>query len=178
LIIGLTGPNCAGKGEVAAILAGLGLPVFSLSDIVREQAAQRGMPPDRENLIAIGQELRRLEGPGVLAERLLPKLPQHAVVDSIRSPFEVQVLAARDDFRLVGVDAPREIRWKRALARGRIGDHVDFATFEEQEKRENQDREDSQQVGNTLAMADFMVYNEGELAELEARVRSILEAWI
>ena len=71
LVIGLTGPNAAGKGEVAAHLATLGFDIHSLSDVVREEAARQGLPPDRVHLIRVGNELRRREGPGALAQRIL-----------------------------------------------------------------------------------------------------------
>ena len=79
----LVGPNAAGKGEVTARLAALGFSVHSLSDIVREEAAALGFPPEREHLIRIGTEMRRAGGPGVLAERLLP-VEHRLYVEAIR----------------------------------------------------------------------------------------------
>ena len=58
LVLGVTGPNAAGKGEVSAYLRALGFAVHSLSDVVREEARARGFPPEREHLIRIGTELR------------------------------------------------------------------------------------------------------------------------
>ena len=82
LVIGLTGPNAAGKGEVAAHLASLGFKVHSLSDVVREEAARQDLPPERANLIRIGNGLRRQGGAGVLAQRILSRLEDRAVVVS------------------------------------------------------------------------------------------------
>ena len=45
LVLGITGPNAAGKGEVSAHLKTRGFDVHSLSDIVREEAAARNLPP-------------------------------------------------------------------------------------------------------------------------------------
>jgi len=56
---------------VAAYLHRLGFACHSLSDIVREEAARRGLPPEREHLIRIGNLLRQEGGAGVLAERIL-----------------------------------------------------------------------------------------------------------
>ena len=86
MLIGLTGPNAAGKGEVASFLGSRGLRIHSLSDVVREEALARGLGTAREHLILVGNELRRRWGPGVLAERILPRLAGRAVVDSIRNP--------------------------------------------------------------------------------------------
>jgi hypothetical protein len=92
LVLGITGPNAAGKGEVSAYLKTLGFEVHSLSDIVREEAAARRLPPEREHLIRVGTLLRERDGLGVLAERLVPRLGSRDVVDSIRNPAEVATL--------------------------------------------------------------------------------------
>jgi len=176
LVIGLTGPNAAGKGEVAAHLASLGFRIHSLSDIVREEAARRGLAPDREHLIRIGTELRRRGGPGVLAARILPRLEDRAVVDSIRNPAEVQVL--RDGlprFVLLGVTAPTEVRFERSVARARGGDPATLEEFESVERRENADDPAAQQLDATFRLADLSINNSGDLAALRAEVDRVLE---
>jgi dephospho-CoA kinase len=175
VLIGLTGPNAAGKGEAARVLRDSGLPVHSLSDVVREEARRLGRGVGRDALILTGQELRIAEGPGVLAERLLPRLEPDAVVDSIRHPEEVRVLRRRPDFILVGIDAPIDVRWQRARLRGREGDAVELAAFRLQEERENADRPESQQLRRTLALADRVMVNEGRLETLRAGVLRLLE---
>ncbi len=66
-IIGLTGPNAAGKGEAARFLREKGYAYHSLSDVVREEATARGLDHSRENLIRVGNELRQTFGAGILA---------------------------------------------------------------------------------------------------------------
>ncbi|UCF67622.1 MAG: AAA family ATPase [Acidobacteriota bacterium] len=176
-MIGLTGPNAAGKGEVARCLADGGFSVHSLSDVVREEARRRGLGVDRETLIRIGRELRREGGPGVLAERMLPRLGERDVVDSIRHPAEVLLLRQRTDFHLLGIDAPIELRWQRAHRRGRPGDRVDLETFSRQEQQENQDRPESQQLMRALALCDVVLRNEQCLETLRRRLRSVVEIW-
>jgi dephospho-CoA kinase len=171
LVIGLTGPNAAGKGEAAAHLASLGFTVHSLSDVVREEARARGLAPDREHLIRIGTELRRAEGPGVLARRILSRLEDRAVVDSIRNPAEVEVLrAGLPRFVLLGITAPTEVRFRRSLARGRGGDPGSLASFEAVERRENADDPAAQQLDATFRLADRSVDNGGDLAALHAAI--------
>ena len=41
------------------------------------------------------------------------------VIDSIRTPAEVEALQERPDFRLIEVRASREVRWQRLQSRGR-----------------------------------------------------------
>ena len=177
MVIGLTGPNACGKGEVATHLARQGFALHSLSDIVREEARARGLPPEREHLIRIGQELRRAEGPGVLAERLLPRLTAKAVVDSIRAPAEVAVLRSRPDFGLVAIDAPVEVRWRRAVERQRAGDATDLESFRAQEQLENRDDPASQQVMRAMEMADAHIVNDGTIDELHAKIDQLVARW-
>lgn len=177
MLIGLTGPNAAGKGEVAQLLAARGFSLFSLSDVVRERARELGLGVDRTTLIRIGQDLRAEGGPGVLAERILPRLPENAAVDSIRSPFEVEVLRRRADFRLLGVDAPVETRWQRALNRGREGDVPDLATFMAREELENRESPTSQQLRRAFALVDAVVRNDGPLELLPERLAEVLRCW-
>src|SRR5437867_1715864 len=85
MIIGLTGPNAAGKGEVARYLERRGFHYFSLSDEIRGEIRQRGLEISRERLIDVGNELRARFGPAVLAERVLSRTAsdRNYVVDSI-----------------------------------------------------------------------------------------------
>jgi dephospho-CoA kinase len=174
LILGLTGPNAAGKGEVARYLAGAGFAVHSLSDIIREEAAARGLPPEREHLIRIGNALRRAGGSGVLAERTLPRLDRPSVVDSIRNPAEVAVLRSLPRFFLLGVRAPTELRFQRCVARGRVGDPETIDRFRERERQENSTDPQAQQLEATFRQADRVVENTGDLSALQNSVEELL----
>jgi dephospho-CoA kinase len=170
----VTGPNAAGKGEVSAHLAQRGFTVHSLSDIVREEAAALGFPPEREHLIRIGTELRRAGGAGVLAERLLPRLRGHEVVDSIRNPAEVEVLRRLPRFVLIGVRAPAEVRYERSRSRARPGDPRSFEEFLERERQENRNDPSGQQLDATFRLADRVLDNDGALDRLRASVDRLL----
>lgn len=176
LIIGLTGPNAAGKGEVAAVLRRHGFGYHSLSDVVREAAARRGLPPTRENLIRIGNELRRRYGAGVLARRIARRLAGRDVVDSIRNPREVEELRRHAGFVLLGVVAHRQLRFRRSLRRGRPGDALSLKDFTDKERRENSRRGHAQQLARTLLLADARVRNDRSLSDLRRRVRRLLAA--
>jgi len=155
---------------VAAHLADQGFAVHSLSDIVREAAAQRGLPPEREHLIRVGNLLRREGGHGVLAARLLARLGRRDVVDSIRHPEEVAVLRSLPRFVLVGVTAPLETRFRRSLARARPGDPLSLEAFRQREEQENSADPGSQQLEATFRLADRIVENGGDLAALRGQI--------
>ena len=91
-LVGLTGTNGAGKGEAAAYLGTKGYGYLSLSDVLREELAARGLAASRDNLIAVGNELRARFGPDVLARRTMAKVLGPTVIDSIRNPREVDYL--------------------------------------------------------------------------------------
>lgn len=179
MIVGLTGPNAAGKGEVARFLVERSFAYHSLSDVVREEASARGLDHARENLILVGNDLRARYGAGVLAERVAAriqhKLEQREVVDSIRSPSEVAVLRRLTGFVLLGVDAPIAVRFQRSRARGRIGDGATLEEFVRKEALENSENPAAQQLAQTFALADVVVANDGTLGELRAKVARALK---
>src|SRR5262245_25637761 len=106
MLIGLTGRNASGKGEVARRLEAKGFQYFSLSDVIREEIRSKGGELTREALIQTGNELRTKFGPGILAERILQRVQEGAnyVIDSIRNPSEVMVLRRARRFHLIRVD--------------------------------------------------------------------------
>lgn len=174
LVLGLTGPNASGKGEVAAFLSTQGFVVHSLSDVVREEAARLGLPPERVHLIRVGNQLRQQGGAGVLAEKILSRLQARAVVDSIRNPAEVSVLRRLPRFVLIGVRAEPVIRFERTLRRARPGDPTDVQDFAARERQENAKDPTMQQLDATFQLADRVVDNERGLAELHADLRRLL----
>src|SRR5437867_3260184 len=88
MLIGLTGRNASGKGEVAKYLEKKSFYYHSLSDVIRDEIRRRGQPLTRETLIETGNELRQRYGSAVLAERILERIEndKHYVIDSIRNP--------------------------------------------------------------------------------------------
>ncbi len=174
LVVGLTGPNASGKGEVAKFLATHGFSVHSLSDMVRDEATRRGLDHNRDTLIRLGVAMRAEGGPGALARRVLSRLKGRAVVDSIRSPGEVEVLRSLPRFVLLGIDAPQPLRFQRSLLRGRLGDGATLDEFARKEDRENSRTEAGQQLLATLALADIVINNDGTIEALRARAREAL----
>jgi dephospho-CoA kinase len=174
LCVGLTGPNASGKGEVARFLGENGFSLHSLSDVVREEATRQGLDHSRENLIATGTSLRQIHGEGVLAERTLPKLTDHSVVDSIRNPGEIRVLKTLPCFFLLGVDAPVALRFERSRKRGRIGDGETLQEFQRKEELEKSSHGPGQQLDVCFRMADQVVVNDDTLESLRLRVRQAL----
>ena len=142
MIIGLTGENCAGKGTVAEYLGKKGFYYLSLSDVIREELTAEGKEITRDALIKKGNSLREEFGPAILAKKVLLKIDpsKNYAIDSIRNDSEVQELKKRQDFFLVYVTAPSQVRFKRMQERNREGDPKTYGAFlriEELERKSN-----------------------------------------
>ena len=178
MIIGLTGRNASGKTTAGRwFVDHRGFGMDSLSDAIRYWLADQGLPITRETLIEGGRALRREGGPGVLAERLLARIPEGAdhVIDSIRTPGEVAALRARRDFVLLAITAPVEARYARLLARGRAGDAASRAAFEAQERAELVSADAAgQALLATAALADHTVDNSGAPDALHQALERVL----
>lgn len=164
MIIGFTGPYCSGKDTAADYLvSNKGFAHYSLSDELRLEMKARGIDPSRENLIAVGTELRASEGLGVLARRALRRCEpgKDYVITSIRHPVEIEELRCQPGFTLVLLDAPVDLRFERMSGRRRPGDPASIEKLVELEARESQTSGPGQQLSTCAAMADVTLVNAG-----------------
>ena len=175
---GLTGRNASGKTTVVDWLVENGYTSTSCSDSIRAHLRSNGIEINRDNLIEGGRELRGAHGPGILAEMLRDEHSQapNLVIDSIRTPAEVEALQERPDFRLIEIRASREVRWQRLQSRGRAGDPTDWDTFVAQEEAELRATDDSgQALIATAEMADIVIINDGDSEELRKALELLLK---
>lgn len=173
-LIGLTGTNGAGKGEAAAYFKKKGYAYFSLSDLIREELKKKGKDVTRNNLIKMGNQLREKGGPEILARLILKKIRGRAVIDSIRNPKEIDYLKKQKNFILLAIDAPVELRYKRAKKRGREESVSTLQEFIEKEAEEKTNRKKGQQLLNCVKMADFVVFNDGSLENLHKKLEKLI----
>lgn len=173
-LIGLTGTNAAGKGEVSLYLKTKGFAALSLSDVIREHLQKRGLDATRDNLIAAGNSLRRRYGADILARRVMKKVRGNAVIDSIRNSREVAFFKRQPGFVLAAVDAPVELRFERAKKRGRQESAATLEEFVAKERQEMTGSRTGQQLGRCLERADVTIINDGTLAELRRKVDQCL----
>jgi len=176
MLIGLTGRNAAGKGEVAKYLQSKSFYYHSLSDAIRDEIRSREQEVTRETLIQTGNELRHLFGAAVLAERILQKLDddKNYVIDSIRNPAEVAAFRRAKHFRLIRVEAPVEVRFERTVRRGRENDPVTLEKFIELETRELVGDEASQNLVQVEDAADAALMNTGALDQLYPQIDALV----
>ena len=174
LLILVAGMPGSGKSVVSRVARGLGLPVYVMGDIVREEAARRGIEPTPANLNMLARRLREEYGPTVIAERVAEKIRTNncpvAVVDGVRSLQEVEVFQKLADTVIVAVHASPRTRFERLRRRGRPGDPKTWEEFRQRDLTEL-----SFGLGSVIALADYMLINEGSLEEFEETARRLLE---
>lgn len=179
MIIGLTGPICAGKDEVAKILVSLGFERFSLSDEIRAELGRRGVALKRERIQECGDEVRRKEGVGVWARRIMPHIQpdKHYVIDSIRNPGEIEELRQLGGFFLLKVYAPAKLRFARMIKRAREEDPTTYGAFERLELKDLGigQPDYGQQHAQCFALADKTLSNEGTLEKLREETIKLVE---
>ena len=176
-VIGTVGLPGSGKGEAAKVAREAGVPVVVMGDVIRQACRDRGLDPE-EHHGAVAKALREEEGPAAIAERSLPLLEAHladhdtVLVDGLRSDVEVERFEAAfgDDFVLVSIEAPFEVRAERLGARGRDNSDLDRESLKAREEREL-----SFGMGEAMEMADVVVENTDDLETFRAKVERLLE---
>ena len=180
MLIGLTGPIGAGTDSAAEILKEKGFKWFSYSDVLREEARKRGIEINRKNLQDLGDELRLKEGIGVISKRIIANVVQgeNYVMGNIRNGGEIdEFLRFGDDFILIKIDAPVEIRFNRVKERRRESDPIDFDEFKKLEEKDLGigQAEYGQRHMDVFEMADFIIINDGNMEDLKKKVEMVLE---
>ena len=173
-VIGVVGLPGSGKSEAAAVADELGIPVITMGDVIRQACRDRGLDPASHHG-EVAQALRNEGGKAAIAEKSVPMIEEALVaydtvlVDGIRSDAEVDrfVEAFGDDFTLVRVEAPFEVRAERIDARGR--DDTAAESLGERDEREL-----GFGMGEAMDRADVVVENTDSLEAFHDRVRAIL----
>jgi len=176
MVIGVAGMPGSGKTAIARIAKEKGFAVVVMGDEIREEAKRRGLEPTPENVGNIMLKLREEEGPAIVAEKCVPKIADAStgivLVDGIRSLQEVYEFEKNFPlFLLVAVHSSPETRFGRLFRRRRSDDPMGWEVFIKRDLRELKVGQ-----GNVIAMADYMVVNEGTLEEFKTRIREVLEA--
>ena len=175
-VFGTVGLAGSGKGEAAAVAREEGLPVVTMGDVIREECRERGLDPATHHG-QVAQKLREEDGPDAVAARSLPMVEDRladadaVLVDGIRSGVEVDrfVEAFGDDFTLVSVEAPFEIRRERVAERGRDED----ASRGGEGLAARDERELGFGMDEAMARADVVVRNTDSLDAFRRRVRAL-----
>jgi len=175
VVVGVAGMPGSGKGVFRRTLQKMGYPVVIMGDEVREEVKRRNLKPTPENLGKVMLQLRATDGPAAVAKRCIPKLKKATErivgVDGIRSLHEVEEFKKQfPSFILIAINASPKTRYQRLFRRRRSDDPQSWETFMERDLREL-----GIGMGAVIAAADYMIVNEGTLAQLKNKIRQVLK---
>lgn len=164
----------SGKSVGATVAKDLGIPVYVMGDIVREEATRQQLQYTPQTLGKVMLELRQQLGPAIIAQRVIEKLSNESknnvVIDGARSEIEVKTFReVIEQVLVVAVHAAPHIRFERLRQRGREDDAFTQDVFQGRDNREL-----NVGLGRIISQADIMIVNEGEFEELKAEVQRVL----
>lgn len=175
-ILAFVGMPASGKSEAASVLRQKGITVINMGDVIREEVVRRGLEPTDANTGGVGTDLREKEGRDAVAKRCIPKIKatneDFIGIDGVRSVPEVERFkeAFGDDFTLVSVDSPLEIRFNRVLARKRSDDMKDVSELKVRDEREL-----GWGMGEAMEVADLVIENNDTLEEFRDKITSLVK---
>lgn len=176
-VIATVGLPGSGKGEAAAVAEELGIPVITMGDVIRKECRDRGLDPSTHHG-EVATSLREEHGRGAVADRSLPLIEsalddaEAVLVDGVRSDAEVDQFEAAfdDEFTLVSIEAPFELRQRRLQERGR--DETESSNGES--LRERDERERGFGMDEAMDRAEVRIQNTESLETYRETVRTIL----
>ena len=173
-VIGLAGMPGSGKSLVVNVACKMGYAVVVMGDVVRDETRERGLDLDPKNIGKVMLELRKEGGASVIAERCISKIEQQksekVIVDGLRSLNEAETFKKRfPNFSLVAVFATQETRFNRLFHRQRSDDPDGRELFNERDMREL-----GVGLGKAIAMADYLIINEGNKNSTKTAVREFI----
>ena len=173
LFILITGMPGSGKSILVEEAKSLNLPVYVMGDVVREETMRRYGIVTHELMVETSKILREERGEEIIALRTIERIKpceQVVVIDGVRSLREVEVFRRYGEVIIVAVHASPKTRFERLLKRNRPGDP---STYEEFYKRDMVEL--SFGLGSVIALADYVIINEGDINETRAKAREIFK---
>jgi len=176
LIVAVVGMAGAGKSEVSRIFESHNYKRIRFGDVTDEELAKVGLPLNEANEREMRESLRKQHGMDAYAKLNLPKIDDavkvgNVVVDGLYSWEEYLLLKSyfTDRFKVAAVWSSPALRCARLAHR-----KIRPLTKEEVESR------DAAEIvklnkGGPIAIADYMIINQGSLFDLVGECQRCLE---
>jgi dephospho-CoA kinase len=156
LVVGMPG---SGKTVIAEVAKDLGIGVFNMGDVIRDECMKRKLPSNTETYTYVMKDIRNQYGPQIVAKRTYEKISAKndlVCIDGVRSQEEVEFFKkVSDKVYILAVISSFSNRLEHLLSRDRTGDpknHDEIQIRDQSELRLG--------IGNIIAKADFYVLNE------------------
>jgi dephospho-CoA kinase len=165
----------SGKSLVVQAAKDYSYGLVTMGDVIREETAKQGLELNPANVGKVMLQLRKESGDCVIAEKCITKIQDKedlkVVVDGLRSYVEADFFKQHlNNFVLVSIHASPQVRFERLSNRGRSDDPKTWEVFIERDMREL-----SVGIGNAIALAEYVIVNDGTKEELAANVANVLE---
>lgn len=172
---GIVGMPGSGKSIAVEAAKTFNIPVISMGDVVRETAESKGMNLSPSELGNLAVELRREGGNAVIANMCLPRVRELKsdllLIDGLRSMSEVDTFQTRvNKLLIIAIHVSPKTRFDRLRQRGRPDDPKTWMEFRQRDLREIEIG-----LGEVIALADFMIVNEGTKDETMKALKRIFE---
>ncbi len=175
-IVVIAGMPGAGKSIVARAARDLGLPVYNMGDVVREETLKMFGVITPETMRETSRLVRLKYGKTYVAEKTIQRIKEEdgvVVIDGTRSLDEVEVFRKKGEVVILAVHASPKTRFKRLLRRGRAGDPRNWDDFVKRDMTELRFG-----LGDVIALADYMLVNESTIDDLYRSSKRVLEGLI
>lgn len=174
MIICITGMPGAGKTEAGNMLRQHGFKEVEMSATIKERMKREGIELDNKNIREFSLKQRALHGNDVVARwtmEMIKDIPEKdLLIVGLRSEDEAKYFKKFEEVKIICITAPKETRFERLKARHREDDPDTYADFEYREDKEKQFG-----IESAIKHADYIIHNNGTIADLEGKVSEVLE---
>lgn len=176
VLLAIVGMPGSGKSSAVQYLTDKGFPSVRFGDITEEGLREKGLPITPENEQDFREKIRSELGMAAYAIKSLPKIEKLLleynviVIDGLYSFAEYKHLKEKfQNLILIHIYAEPSIRYKRLMERS-----VRPFTKEQARARDIAEIE-ALDKGGAIAIADYLVLNNGDIASLHKELDSALE---
>ena len=179
MIIGITGTDGGGKGTVSKLLVKRGFKHYSSREFIVAEIKRQGLEVTRNQMRLTANQMRKEHGNEFVVKQAYKKAERddekNVVIESVRALAEAEYLKNKGGV-LLAVDADQKLRYERVQARRSESDKVSYEQFIEHEELEKNDPDpNGMQKAQVMEIADYTIYNDGDMEELERQVDVFLE---